>query len=178
MPKIVLPSIWIVIWATIGRSDSSRTARIACSIAGSSEKVSRTNRSTPPSSKALDLLLIHIFGLVERGRAKRLDPQAQRADRTGDKDPIAGGFAGDVGRGDIDLAELAFEAVRLQFMPRRTKRIGLDDVGTGGDIFLVDLADEIGGDEIQLVVAAVDIDALVVEPRADRAVKNVDAVGG
>ena len=108
---------------------------------------------------------------------RRLDPQAQRADRAGDKDLFPGGLAGDPGGGDVDFAQFAFEAVGLQLVPGRAEGVGFDDVGAGFYVFLVDLADQVGRSEIQLVVAAVDVDALVVKTRADRAVKDVDVVG-
>ena len=45
------------------------------------------------------------------------------------------------------------------------------------NILRVDLAHEIGITQVQLVVAAIDIDALGVEHRAHRAVEDVNAVG-
>ena len=49
-PSRLLPSSSVVTWATIGRSQRLRTARIAAPISFTSRKVSSTNRSTPPSS--------------------------------------------------------------------------------------------------------------------------------
>ena len=43
----------------------------------------------------------------------------------------------------------------------RTKRIGLDDVGAGIDIFRVDLTYEVRCGDIHLVVTSVDKDAFV-----------------
>ena len=160
----------------IGRSHSSRTARIACSITGKLGKGLENEKIDAAFEQRLDLLSEHLPRFVERCRAERLDAQTQRADRAGDKDLVAGGFARDPGGRDVDLAQFAFEPVRLQFVPRRAKRIGLDNVGAGIDVFLVHLADKVGSGEIQLVVAAVDVNALVVKARTDRAVKNVDAV--
>ena len=55
-PSRLLPSSSVVICATIGRSQTLRTARIAAPISLTSRKVSSTNRSTPPSSSASRLL--------------------------------------------------------------------------------------------------------------------------
>ena len=51
-PSRVLPSSSVVICATIGRSQTERTPRIAAPISLTSRKVSSTNRSTPPSTSA------------------------------------------------------------------------------------------------------------------------------
>ena len=59
-------------------------------------------------------------------------------------------------------------------MPRGSKRVCLDNVGAGGNVFVMHFADEIRVGEIEFVVTAVDIDAFVVEPRPDRAVKDID----
>ena len=177
VPNVVLPSIWIVIWATIGRSETSRTALIACSITASSEKVSRTNRSTPPSSKpstcSLNMSLASSNDVGPNGSIRK----PERSDRSGDKDLVAGSLASDACGRDVDLAELAFESVGLQLVTGRTERVRLDDVGTGLYVFLVDLTNEVGRREVQLVVTAVDVNAFVVKSRADRTVKNVDVVG-
>ena len=72
---------------------------------------------------------------------------------------------------------LAFQSVLLKFVSGGAEGVGLDDVGAGADVFGVNLAHQIGIAEIQLVVAAIDVDALGIEHRAHRAVEDVDAVG-
>ena len=127
--------------------------------------------------QARDLLLVHLAGLVKRSRTERFKAQTQRPDRARDKNLVARGFAGQLYGRDIYLAELAFQSIRLQLMPRRSERICLDNIGTGADIFLMDLADELRGGDVQLVVAAIDIDAFVVKPRAHGTVKYIDTLG-
>ncbi len=50
VPYDVVPSSWIVIWATMGSSHASRTASMAWWISCRSLNVSSTKKSTPPSS--------------------------------------------------------------------------------------------------------------------------------
>src|SRR4029434_5400296 len=78
--------------------------------------------------------------------------------------------------GDVDLAKLALEAVRLELVTCSAERVRFDNVGTGLDVFLVHLADKIGSDEIQFVVAPVDVNSFIVEPRSNRPVEDIDAV--
>ena len=52
VPSNVLPSSSVVICATIGRSDTLRTASIAALISFRSRNVSRMKSSTPPSASA------------------------------------------------------------------------------------------------------------------------------
>ena len=56
------------------------------------------------------------------------------------------------------------------------KRVGLDDVGAGADVFLMDLTDQVGVRQIQLVEAFVDEDALRIEHGPHRAVADEDAL--
>ena len=51
-PSRLLPSSSVVTCATIGSAQTLRTARIAAPISFTSRNVSRTNRSTPPSTSA------------------------------------------------------------------------------------------------------------------------------
>jgi len=73
--------------------------------------------------------------------------------------------------------QVGFESVLLEFVRGGAERVGLDDVGAGADVFGVDLADQVGVAEIQLVVATVNVDAFGVEHRTHRAVNDVDAIG-
>src|SRR4051812_46973667 len=61
-------------------------------------------------------------------------------------------------------------------MPCSTERIRLNDVGSGGDVLLMHLPHEIGRREIQFVIRAVDINALVIQASAHRTVEDVNVV--
>ena len=77
---------------------------------------------------------------VKRRRPIRFDTQAQWPDRSRNKNSLTRRLSGKAGGGDIDVAELALQTVRLKLMPRRSERIGFDDVRTGFYILLVDFA--------------------------------------
>ena len=72
---------------------------------------------------------------------------------------------------------LAFETVGLQLVGGGAVGVGFDDVGAGANVFGVNVAHQIGRDQIQFIVGAIDIDALGIEHRAHRAVEDVNAVG-
>jgi len=74
--------------------------------------------------------------------------------------------------------EMSLESVLLEFVGSRAERVGLDDVGAGANVFGVYLADQIGRAEVQLVVTAINVDALGVEHRTHRAVDYEDTVSG
>ena len=85
--------------------------------------------------------------------------------------------ASDARGADVDFAQTAFETVRLQLMRGGAISIRLDDVGASANVFGVNFAHEVGRDEIQFVVGAIDVDALGVEHRAHRAIEDVNGVG-
>ena len=66
----------------------------------------------------------------------------------------------------------------MQLVSGRTEGVGLNDVGPGANIFGVNLAHEIGVTEVQLVVAAIDVDAFGIQHRAHRTVEDQDAIAG
>ncbi len=70
-----------------------------------------------------------------------LEELPRRADAPGDKPSGRGGFAGEPGRGQIDLADAGLEPVGGQLDPRPAEAVGRDDVGAGGEIGGVDLLD-------------------------------------
>jgi hypothetical protein len=72
--------------------------------------------------------------------------------------------------------EISLESVLLEFGSSGAERVGLDDVGAGANVFSVNLTDQIGRAEIQLVITAINVDALGVEHRAHRAVDDEDTV--
>ena len=55
------------------------------------------------------------------------------------------------------------------------ERVGLEDLGAGADVRLVDLLHQVGLLEVQLVVADVDEHAAAVQHGAHRPVEDVDA---
>ena len=104
-------------------------------------------RSTPPSSKAFGLFLIHFFCFVKRGRPERLDPQAQRPDRPGDENALSPAASRASRAAAILISrKLAFEPIRLQLVPGRSECVRLDDVGTGLHIFLMHFAHKVRAD--------------------------------
>ena len=74
--------------------------------------------------------------------------------------------------------EMSLESVLLEFVGSRTERVGLDDVCAGANVFGMNLADQVGRAEVQLVVTAINVDALGVEHGTHRAVDDEDAVSG
>ncbi len=73
---------------------------------------------------------------------------------------VARSFARDLRGFDVDFARASFETVRLKLVHVRAKRIRFNDVGAGAHVFGMNLAHEIGGHQIQLVVRSVDVNAL------------------
>jgi len=64
----------------------------------------------------------------------------------------------------------------LQFVGGGAESVCLDDIRARSDVFRMDLAYQIWVAEIQLVVAAVDVDTLGIEHRTHRAVDDVDTI--
>ena len=177
VPSSVLPSSSVVICATIGRSDTLRTASIAAPISFRSRNVSRMNRSTPPSSERLRLLAEILARLVDAGLAPRLDADAERPDRAGHVAPARARRAARSSRPAALIGVQPIgQAERAELDAVGAERVGLDDVGAGADVFLVHLGDQIRLREVQRVEALVDEDALRIEHRPHRAVADEDAL--
>src|SRR5262249_24992484 len=119
----------------------------------------------------------HLARLVKRSWTIRLDAQAEWTNSTGDVGAIAGGFPSDLCAERVDLVETAFESVLLELVSSSAERVGLVDVCAGAYVFGMNLAHQIGVTEIQLIVAAVDVDAFGVEHRPHRAIDDEYAVG-
>ena len=177
VPSSVLPSSSVVICATIGRSDTLRTASIAAPISFRSRNVSRMNRSTPPSASACACSRKYVARLVDAGLAPRLDADAERADRAGDvgADRRAA-WRAIFAPCALIVVQLVGEAERAELDAVGAERVGLDDVGAGADVLLVHLGDEIRLREVQRVEALVDEDALRVQHRPHRAVADEHAL--
>ncbi len=117
-------------------------------------------------------------GFIKRGWPIGLDAQAEWTNGAGDVSAIARRFTSHSCRDRVNLVKISFEPVLLQLVSSGAEGVGLDDIGAGAYVFGVDLADQVGIAEIQLVVAAVDVDALGVEHRSHRAINNEDTVSG
>ena len=176
VPSSVLPSSSVVICATIGRSETLRTASIAAPISLRSRNVSRMNRSTPPSASACACSRKY-----SRASSTPVLPHGSIRMPSG---PIAPGDVGVLSRAArramraallVDRVQLVGEAERSELDAVRAERVGLDDVGAGADVFLVHLGDEVRLREVQRVEALVDEDALGVQHRAHRAITHEDA---
>src|SRR5262245_23685381 len=86
------------------------------------------------------------------------------------------GLASDPRRRGVDLGEFVIQPLRGKFETRRAVGVGLDDLGAGFDVFAVDGEHDLGAGKIQLVVTAVDVNALGIDHRAHRAVEDSDTI--
>ena len=125
----------------------------------------------------VDLLAEDGAGLGERRGAQRLDAHAQRAHRAGHEGGFLGRFASQAHAGLVDGRQLFGHSEPRQPRAVGAERVGLDDFSACLDVVLVDLANQIGRREIQLVETAVDEDAAGVEHGAHGAVRHQDAAG-
>ena len=73
---------------------------------------------------------------------------------------VARGFASDPRRLNVDFARAAIEAIWQKLVNVGSEGIRFDDVGAGANVFGMDLAHEVGGNQIQFIVGTVDVDAL------------------
>src|SRR5262245_26587729 len=89
---------------------------------------------------------------------------------------FAGGLARDLRRRGVDLGEFVVQPLRGELQSGRAVGITLDDLGAGFDIFAVDGEHDLGAGKVQLVVTAVDVNALGIDHRAHRAVEDADTV--
>ena len=82
--------------------------------------------------------------LVDAEPAPGLDADAERSDCAGDVDGVARGLTRDARAGGVDVAELVAEAEGVQLDAVGAERVRLDNVGARADVFLVDLAHQVG----------------------------------
>ncbi len=118
------------------------------------------------------LLREKFLRLVHSGLAPWLDANAERADRTGDPGLVFRGIARDARALEIDRVYLLSEAEVTQLDAIGAEGVGLDHVRAVADVGLMDLGDEVGLGEVQLVEGAIEEDALGIEHRAHRAVAD------
>src|SRR5262245_48476741 len=89
---------------------------------------------------------------------------------------FAGGLARDLRRRGVDLGEFVIQPLPGELQPGRAVSVGLDDLGAGFDVFAVDGEHYLGAGNVQLVVTAIDVNALGIDHRAHRAVEDADTV--
>ena len=125
----------------------------------------------------VDLLGESCVGVVEALGSERSEPNAERSYGSSDKGFGSlffayGGhaLAGDGDAGPVDLAHAVGEAVALEPEAIAAEGVGLDDLGAGLKILLVDSANDIRLREVEFVVAAIDEDAAAVKHGAHGAV--------
>ncbi len=101
---------------------------------------------------------------------ERLETDAEGADRAGDPGfagllffEVVGGLAGEADAGGINLGDFAGQSMASQAEAVGAKGVGLENLGAGLQVFLVNGKDEAGVGEVQFVVAAIDEDAASVE---------------
>jgi len=95
-------------------------------------------------------------GRDRRGLRLRADRAGHEARPLGRREPVAG-LAREPGRGQVHLAGQVREPVVALGDGRCAEGVGLDDVGPGGQVLLVDLADDLGLRERQQLVVALDV---------------------
>ena len=175
-PSSVLPSSSVVTCATIGRSQTLRTARIAALISFRSRNVSRMKRSTPPSSSALRLFA----EVAPPPRRRRSCPTARCGCRAGRsrrrRTPVRARRAGRSAPLQVDRVDPLGQPERAELDAVGAERVGLDDVRAGAHVGLVHLGDQVRLRQVQLVERPVEEDALRVQHRPHRAVADEHAL--
>ena len=175
-PSRLLPSSSVVTCATIGSSQTLRTARIAAPISLTSRKVSSTKRSTPPSTSARACsrknssasstpVLPHGSMRIPSGPIAPATYACSRAACRAMLRPL-----------QVDRVHPVGKAERAELDAIGTERVRFDDVGAGAHVGLVHLGDQIRLRQVQLVERAVQEDALRVQHRPHRAVADEHAL--
>jgi hypothetical protein len=126
----------------------------------------------PALEKALGLLPVGVPGLLGPDVSDRGEGLADRPDGAGHEGPPLRRLAGDPRALPVDRPHLGVEPVGPELEPVGAERVGLDDVGAGLEVLVVDLADEAGVREVELVEAAVQEDPARVEHRAHGPVEH------
>ena len=130
MPSRLSPSSSVVICATIGRSDSDRTAAIAAPSSLTSRNVSRMKRSTPPSASAAACARNSAVASSTLVLPARLDADPQRPNRPGHPRRVLAAAPGQTRAGDVDLVQLVAPCRTLRASRALAPNVlRLDDVG-------------------------------------------------
>ena len=112
--------------------------------------------------------------LAQGGGAKRLDPDAEGADRACNRRPPACGPQGNLGRPPVQLLGAVIQPVRRELDRAGPEGVRLEDLCARPEVLAVDLLHELGASRIELIVADVHEYALLVEHRAHGAVHQMD----
>ena len=167
-----------VTWAKTGRSEIERTAPSAASSSGSSEKVSRTNPSMPPSRSPSACSREVSLDLGPGCRTRRGHPESERTDRPEDRGLLAGSAPGEFGRSHVDLSDPLLESETGEPDSICPEAVRLHDLRARLDVVSVDGFDELGRAQVYRIVAGVHEDAAFVEARPHRTVEEVESVPG
>src|SRR6185436_15197570 len=92
------------------------------------------------------------LGLLAEGRAHPRalllggagERKTRRADRAPDVGAIARGLAGEADRGDVELAHALLEPLAGEANAVAAERVGLEELGPGAEVILVDFEHELG----------------------------------
>src|SRR5262249_27864600 len=118
-----------------------------------------------------NLLAEGVFGLLKRSLSQWLNPNSQRAHRPSHPGVEAlRRFLCQSGASEIDVTHFAAQSVALEPEAIATKGVGLNDLRSRLQIFMMNSADQVRLRQVQLVVAAVDENSLRIEQRAHRAI--------
>ena len=129
-----------------------------------------------PLEQGLRLFAEVFLGFVYPGLAPRLDADTQRANGSRHINVFAGRVPCNPRPLEVDGVGAVRDTKRPQLDPVGPERIGLDDVGAGPDVGLVDLRDKVGLGKVQLVEGTVEEDPLGVQHRAHGPVADEHAL--
>jgi hypothetical protein len=102
-------------------------------------------------------LLSKYFPGLSRQCLAHLSKDPQRADRAGDQNLMFGRFPGlarDFDAAVIEFRDTVLQAERVQFVPVRSKRVGLDDMSAGFEVGHMNTKHGLGARGIQFIHAA------------------------
>jgi hypothetical protein len=129
----------------------------------------------PALEQSVHLPAEEIARFLSGCRPEGLDPDPQRAYRSGHHDVLARGLQRERGGGAVDLFGVVTEPICGQLHRVGPERIGLENLRARLDVLLVDAPDDVRALPVEFVVAHVHEDAATVEERAHRPVEDVDA---
>jgi hypothetical protein len=105
-------------------------------------------------------------------RAVRAGNEAGRSDRAGDVGSAAHDLPRDLRSFQVVAPHLAHEAVALEPEAVRPEGVRLDDLRSRVEVVRVDLLDDVGSRDVQLLEVLGDEDAALVEERPHRPVRD------
>ena len=120
----------------------------------------------PAFEEGCDLFFEGRRRLGDADAPDRLELLADRADRAGQEDRLAGdlaGLASQLDRPNVDVTNPAVEAMAGELDAVGAEGIGLDQLGAGGNVRSVDFLDDFGLREIEFVEGTLEADAARVE---------------